>query len=112
MDEDEEELMRQRNAMERFASGLDEDSREKEAAKIMETELNITQYQVEPEIEKVMTDFYLKPYPDPRDPIDAPLIQPVNYYDNDDGFWTEYIQHKQEKWAANSMIVNRPYLKH
>ena len=32
VDEEEEELQRQRSAMERFASGLDEDSREKEAA--------------------------------------------------------------------------------
>ena len=98
--------------MERFASGLDEDSREREAAQIMEQELNITQYQVEPEMEKVMTDFQLKPYPDPRDPIPEPLIQPLNYYDNDDGFWTEYIRHKQDRWAANPMIVNRPFLKH
>jgi hypothetical protein len=30
--------------MERFASGLDEDSRDREAAQIMEQELNITQY--------------------------------------------------------------------
>jgi hypothetical protein len=60
--------------MERFASGLDEDSREREAAQIMEQELNITQYQVEPEMEKVMTDFYLKPYPDPKEPTPEPLI--------------------------------------
>jgi len=86
--------MRQRSAMERFASGLDEDSREKEAAQIMEQELNITQYQVEPEMEKVMTDFYLKPYTHPSDPTPEPLIQPLNYYDNDDGFWTEYIREK------------------
>jgi hypothetical protein len=78
----------------------------------METELSITEYQVEPEMEKVMTDFYLKPYPDPRDPTPKPLIQPINFYDNDDGFWTEYIEHKQKRWAANSMIVNRPFLKH
>ena len=98
--------------MERFASGMDEDSREREAAQIMEQEQNITEYQVEPEMEKVMTDFYLKPYPDPRDPTDAPLLQPLNYYDNDDGFWTDYIRHKQVKWASNPLIVNRPFIKH
>lgn len=32
VDDDDEELVRQRNAMERFAKGLDEDSREREAA--------------------------------------------------------------------------------
>lgn len=63
-------------------------------------------------MEKVMTDFYVKPYPDPLAPPPKHLLQPLNYYDNDDGFWTEYIQHKQNKWAANPMIVNRPFLKH
>ena len=98
--------------MESFASGLDEDNRHREAARIMENEQSITEYQVEPEIEKVMTDFYIKPYNDPRDPHPAPLIQPLNYYDNDDGFWTDYIKHKQDRWAKNTMIVHRPFLKH
>jgi hypothetical protein len=98
--------------MERFASGLDEDSREREAAKIMEQELNITEYQVEPEMEKVMTDFYVKPYADPKEPQEKPLLQPLNYYDNDDGFWNEYIEQKHQKWFSNPLIVNRPFLKH
>lgn len=93
-EEEEKEMLRQRSAMERSASGLDEDSRAAEVIQIMEKEQNITDYQVEPEMEKVMTDFYLKPYLDPRDPTPAPLLQPLNYYDNDDGFWTEYIRHK------------------
>ncbi len=63
-------------------------------------------------MEKVMTDFPLDPYSDPRDPTEAPLLQPINYFDNEDGFWDEYIRHKQNKWAANSMITNRPFIKH
>jgi hypothetical protein len=103
--------------MELFASGLDEDFREREAASIMEKEQNITSYQVEPEMEKVMTDFYVKPHYDIReDPYrkgtKKAMIAPLNYYDNDDGFWTEYIQHKEKRWAANPLIVNRPFLKH
>lgn len=31
----------------------------------MEQELNIASYTVEPEMEKVMTDFYVKPYTHP-----------------------------------------------
>ena len=115
VDEEEEELRRQRSAMENFASGLDEDAREREAAQIAENELSITQYQVEPEMEKVMTDFWLKPYADPReDPMreQKPMLQPINYYDNDDGFWDEYIKHKETRWSANPLIVNRPFLKH
>jgi len=38
IDDEDEERLRQRSAMERFASGLDEDSREREAASIMERE--------------------------------------------------------------------------
>jgi hypothetical protein len=30
----------------------------------MEKEMNITEFTVEPELEKVLTDFYVKPYPD------------------------------------------------
>ena len=64
-------------------------------------------------MEKVLTDFYILPYPDPTeaDSPEEPLI-PLNYYDNDDGFWDKYIQMKQEKWGANPMIVNRMFLKH
>lgn len=59
-----------------------------------------------------MTDFYLKPYPHPNDPTPEYHLQPLNYYDNDDGFWTEYIREKQNKWSSNPLIVNRPFLKH
>ncbi len=112
VDEEEEELARQRNAMERFAKGLDEDSRDREAAQIMENELNIAQYQVEPEMEKVMTDFPVKEYPDPKEEMNPPLLTPINFYDNEDGFWDDYIKHKQDRWAANPLIVNRPFIKH
>lgn len=103
--------------MERFAAGLDEDSRDREAASIMEREQNITSYQVEPEMEKVMTDFYLKPYTnileDPlRTGAKKALLTPLNYYDNDDGFWSEYIAHKEQRWGANPLIVHRPYIRH
>jgi hypothetical protein len=42
-----------------------------------------------------MTDFYRKPYAEVHDiqaiPAEVAFVQPVNYFDNDDGFWTEYI---------------------
>lgn len=78
--------------MERFASGVDEDARDREAQKIIETEMNISEFQVEPEMEKVQTDFYILPHSEPyeiKEPY-GPLL-PLNYYDNDDGFWDEYI---------------------
>ncbi len=99
--------------MERFARGLGEDSREREEESIMEKELNITEFQVEPEMEKVMTDFYIKGYPDPlaANEEQGPIL-PLHFYDNDDGFWDEYITHKQNRWEKNQMIVNRPFIKH
>lgn len=57
--------------------------------------MNITEFTVEPEMEKVMTDFYLKPYPDVHDVEEvADPILPLDFYDNDDGFWDEYIAFK------------------
>ena len=38
--------------------------------------------------------------------------QPVNYYDNDDGFWDEFISERRLRWEANPMIVNRKFIKH
>lgn len=54
-------------------------------------------------MEKVLTDFYVKPYPGPHH-VFADTTQPIlplDYYDNDDGFWTEYIQYKQQRMAEN-----------
>jgi hypothetical protein len=64
-------------------------------------------------MEKVMTDFYIKPDPDPHgiEEHHGPAI-PLHYYDNDDGFWTDYIKMKEDRWAANHMIVRRPWVKH
>lgn len=43
--------------MEKFASGLDENSREQEKQQIKMEEMNITEFTIEPEMEQVMTDF-------------------------------------------------------
>lgn len=60
-----------------------------------------------------MTDFYVKEYPNPKQRFgaDDPIL-PLNFYDNDDGFWDVYIKHKYDKWGSNQMIVNRPFIKH
>lgn len=67
-------------------------------------EMGIDDYQVEPATNKCLTDFYTKVYPDgdaieARDTGDhnngvAARELPINYYDNDDGFWDDYIDHK------------------
>ena len=75
--------------------------------------MSISEFQVEPEIEKVLTDMPLDAYPSPHDVgEEAASHIPLNYYDNDDGFWDKYIDHKTTKWAQNDMIVNRKFFKH
>ena len=49
-----------------------------------------------------MTDFPIKPYAGLEDIKAADHIAnehqvPINYYDNDDGFWDNFIKEKQEK---------------
>lgn len=46
------------------------------------------------------------------DPAEMAFPQPVNYWDNDDGFWDEYISDKHRKMEANDYIVNRKFFKH
>ena len=64
-------------------------------------------------MEKVLTDFYVKPYDDPRqEVVTFDALTPLHYFDNEDGFWDEYITQEQNKWAQNDMIVNRKFMKH
>jgi hypothetical protein len=42
--------------------------------------------------DKILTDFYTPPHPEPHEIIAPPGPPiPMMYYDNDDGFWDEYI---------------------
>lgn len=36
----------------------------------------------------------------------------VNYYDNDDGFWDEYLEYRHDRMESAGMIVNRKFFKH
>jgi len=40
-----------------------------------------------------------------------PLI-PVNYYDNDDGFWTKHIEETVERWDEHDVLNHRRYFHH
>lgn len=46
-------------------------------------------------MEKVLTDFEIKPYPSLDERKMEPNPIPLDFYDNDDGFWDTYIKHKQ-----------------
>jgi len=87
-----------------------------------EDEMGINDYRVEPATNQCMTDFFLPDTPT-GDDIEARTVGdklfgvaaeelPLNYYDNDDGFWDEYIATKQRRGEEAGFIVNRRHFMH
>jgi hypothetical protein len=71
------------------------------------------------ELEKDTGQHALKdvPYPKLPDPYDIPedpelTLYPINYYDNDDGFWDEWIEKKNKHYDEVPMIAKRLFFKH
>lgn len=96
IDDFDEERKEQISLMQRIAEGLDEDQRDQDKQVILGEEQSIGDYSVQPELEKVLTDFEIKPYPtiDFVKEDNLPTI-PIDFYDNDDGFWDDYIKMKR-----------------
>lgn len=75
-----------------------EENRTAEREQIYYVDGSIKDFEVEPEVEQCATDFWTKPYAKASDidfrAVDEvrtdPLI-PINFYDNDDGFWNGFI---------------------
>ena len=110
------------NPMESALSALSEDYRRNDMMKAAEQEMSINDYQVEPASNLCMTDFHTKEYPEGHE-IEARTVGdvefgvaaeqlPLNYYDNDDGFWDAYIKQKQERGARAGLITNRKHFIH
>lgn len=91
-------------------SGVENADREKERQALYDTEMNIEDYKMEADVESCMTDFYRKPYatidesPVSKEEANENLV-PINYYDNDDGFWDKYIEEKQGKWEEAGFLT-------
>eukprot|EP00347_Sterkiella_histriomuscorum_P022338 403330831 len=111
-DDDEDNQRRVVSAMERFASGQEEDERDKQLMEAMKEEKTVENVQGDSEADAVLTDFYVKPYKNLYDVEEAadPII-PLFYFDNEDGFWNGHIQRKFNKWQEHDMIVNRKFIK-
>ena len=66
--------------------------------------------------EEVLQDFKIKPYLSPYESFEKGYQAiPMDFYDNDDGYWDDHIAKKNEKYqnyAMEEMIVGRPFLKH
>ena len=64
-----------------------------------------------------MVDFPTKPYADideieAADDIANSNLVPINYYDNEDGFWDEWIASKQQKQVDAGFLTARRWFKH
>lgn len=76
--------------------------READRREIYDKEGNISQYELDPEVQQCMVDFPQKPYAglddvEAKDDVANEHVVPINYYDNDDGFWDDYIADKEKR---------------
>lgn len=99
---------------------MDRDSRLDMRSSINAAATDIESYKVQPVSNQCMEDF-----PTMDDPgIDTTEIDndhrygplpkelPINYYDNDDGFWDNYIDHKRTRGLEAGFMVKRPCFTH
>lgn len=91
--------------------------RDSERRQIYDEEMTITQYELDPEVQTCMVDFPVKPYADIDDVEGANEVAnsnlvPINYYDNDDGFWDDYIENKRQTRVEAGFLTNRKWFKH
>jgi hypothetical protein len=93
--------------------------RMKDMREAMEKEMNINDYKVEPATNQCMTDFFN--FKEPTiDDVEAEVCGetefgvpaeelPLNFYDNEDGFWDDYIRRKHVRGEQAGWITNRLY---
>jgi len=118
MGEEEVEL----TPMETALKVMGDDGRADEMKRAAEVEMNINEYKVEPATNQCMTDFFTMDMPGLDDVADfdcgeteygvPPEELPLNFYDNEDGFWDDYIRHKHTRNEQAGMITNRMYFMH
>ena len=80
-----------------------------------EEKKKLESYEIAEDVDdKALKDFVIKPYSEPHqyecDP--SSFYYPINYYDNEDGFWDDWIANKKRGYNENEMITKRPYVKH
>lgn len=88
-----------------------------ERRQIYDVENSIAKYQLDPVVQQCLTDFPTKDYAgvdevqNARNKFNEHLV-PINYYDNEDGFWDEYIAAKQQRQFDAGFLTNRRFIKH
>ena len=61
----------------------------------------------EEDIENMKTDFYVPDIPDLNNSVNPYSKIPIDFYDNDDGFWDDYIEEKNK--INMSLFQNKPF---
>lgn len=49
---------------------------------------------------------------DPKTILDVLPVNPIDFYDNDDGFWDEFIAKKKKKFNKVPIYPDREFIKH
>lgn len=108
--------------MESALKAMNEEHRLEDMRLAAEKEMNINEYNVEPATNQCMTDFFTHDYPD-VDEVAARACGdinfgvaardlPLNFYDNDDGYWDNYIRDRRDRGERAGLITNRRYFIH
>lgn len=74
----------------------------------------IAEFQVDDGGQEGLTDFLIKPYIKAHEYEQEAedMIYPLDFYDNDDGYWDEFIAEKKQTYNDIPMLTKRYFLKH
>ena len=100
---DDDESPENMSTMQKVMKEMEGKSLEDDRREIYDNELTTNEFELDPETQTCMVDFPTKPYAtvdevQAADEMANENLVPINYYDNDDGFWDDYIDMKLEKW--------------
>ncbi|CAI2384693.1 unnamed protein product [Moneuplotes crassus] len=86
----------------------------KRKSKVIDETEAIRSFQVDDGGQEGLQDFLIKPNPDPYEigQESEDMLYPINYYDNDDGFWDDHIDAKQNQYDQTPFMTKRLFLKH
>ena len=81
--------------------------------------MSIEGFKVQPATNQCLSDFPTMKHPkldDVQCEMNShgilPNELPLNYYDNEDGFWDNYIDHKRTRGEEAGYMVRRPFFTH
>jgi hypothetical protein len=88
--------------------------RKTERADILAKEQNLANYTLDDDDSNYLKDWPIIERPDNQycDFPDRGTSLPINYYDNDDGFWNEYIDYKYERMEKAGFGIGHWNYKH